>query len=69
MRKQLIVWVIAFISTFAIIITYNKFLGGMLSASRAYSWEKIIDNLPVTIFLSVVMSFAIVYWYNQDRKK
>ena len=39
-----------------------------MSVERAYSWYKIVKDLPANLLLSAVVSFAVVYWYIQDKK-
>ena len=69
MLKKLRVWIISFIGTFIFIVTYHKLIGSMVIGSRrAYKWDEIVDELPSFIFLSIVMAFGALYWYNQDRK-
>jgi len=62
------IWFLHVLFVFFVKIIGNKFLGGMRSMEKAYSWSKIYDELPYTIIFAVIVGTIIYFAGKEDEK-
>ncbi len=67
-KRNILTFIFAFITCFVLKTIGNKFIGGAYSLEKAYSWDKIIDELPSMLLLSVYCGVLLTIAAHQDRK-
>ncbi len=68
-KRNILTFIVFFMIFFISKIIRNKFFGGAYAASRAYSWDRIIDELPLNFQLSVVYGVLLTVLFNKERNK
>ena len=66
-KRNLVVFITLFVIIFIIKVIGNKLFGGMYSPSRAYSWERIIEELPLTFLYSTIVAFLVLLLDKKDQ--
>lgn len=67
-KKNVFLFIIFFIIGFILKIVGNKLVGGAYSPDRAYSWDRIIDELHLTFIFSIIFAFLVFLAYLSDKK-
>ncbi len=68
-KKNILTFIVFFMIFFISKIVRNKFFGGAYSASRAYSWDRIVDELPLNFQLAVFYGILLTILVNKERNE
>ena len=67
MKKEIKSFLFFFILFVILIVMYHKYIGEFHSLKKAYSWDQIIESLPSTIILAIIIALLLLYDTKSDR--